>query len=153
MKLIRKLLSRNRPLAGRKDRIRGLSTAELVGIIVIVGILGALGGTYISGLVGAANTNAVSQNANSLNTVAASAVAAGGTVGAGLQIDTTSAATAIKSLNQGVTINGVTYQLSPPISAAAIATLGGSTPSYTMTATAGPPATVVFAAGAGATVP
>jgi type II secretory pathway pseudopilin PulG len=153
MKIISKLLSRNRPLAGRNHRIRGLSTAELVGIIVIVGILGALGGTYISGLVGAANTNAIAQNANSLNTVAASAVAAGATVGAGKQIDTTSVTTAINSLNAGVTLNGVTYQMSPPISAAAILTLAGSTPSYTMTATAGPPATVVFAAGAGGTVP
>jgi len=155
MQLIHKLLSLKRPAAGRNHRIRGLSTAELVGIIVIVGILGALGGTYIAGLVGQAQTNAIAQNANSLNTVAASAIAAGaGFGGAAGDIDTTSASTAIADLNAGVVVNNVTYQMSPPISAAAIATLASATPSYTMTVNGTPPnATIVFAAGAKATVP
>jgi hypothetical protein len=116
--------------------IRGLSTAELVGIIVIVGILGALGGTYVNGLVTAANTNAGNQNANTLNTTAASAFAGGATVGTDAgQVDTSSAANAINALNTGVTVNGVLYKMTPQIAATSIA-------SYTMTG-AGTP-NVVF---------
>ncbi len=122
---------------GRNRKIRGLSTAELVGIIVIVGILGALGGTYVNGLVTKANSNAGDQNANTLNTVAASVLAAGGTAGAGatFNIDTTSASTAIACLNAGVTVNNVLYQMTPPISAAALAAESGAT-SYVMNASA-----------------
>jgi len=140
MQLIRKLLRRNSSRFARSTN-RGLSTAELVGIIVIVGILGAIGGTYVNGLVTQANTNAGRQNASTLNTLAASVLAAGATVGApgasaggaANTIDTTSAATAIADLNGGVTVNNVLYKMTPPISAAAIATLGGAAPSYSMT--------------------
>jgi len=80
MQLIRKLLRLNSSRFARSAN-RGLSTAELVGIIVIVGILGAIGGTYVNGLVTQANTNAGRQNASTLNTLAASVLAAGATVG------------------------------------------------------------------------
>jgi len=146
MNIIRKLMSRTRPLVGRLHRIRGLSTAELVGIIVIVGILGALGGSYIIGLVNQADTNAISQNVATLNTVAASAVAGGATVGAGAQnnIDVTSSTTMVGSLNTGFTINGVSYKVSPAVPTPA---------SYTGTYNAGPPVSVTFVATAGATSP
>ena len=62
MQLIHKLLYRNRTRTGGNRLIRGLSTAELVGIIVVIGILGALGATYISGLVTTANSNTGDQN-------------------------------------------------------------------------------------------
>lgn len=140
--ILQRLLYRTPASAGRNRKIRGLSTAELVGIIVIVGILGALGGTYVNGLVSQANTNAGNQNANTLNTVAASVLAAGGTATAGAaagNIDTTSAATAIASLNTGVSVNGVLYQMTPAISQAAI-----TANSYTMNVTAGPPASIVY---------
>ena len=133
MNVIRKLLNRIRPQPGRNRMIRGLSTAELVGIIVIVGILGALGGTYVNGLVTQANINAGNQNANTLNTTAAAAFAGGATVGTGAgQLDTSTAYTAINALNAGVTVNGVLYKMTPPITAAAIAYNSNAT-SYTMT--------------------
>jgi Tfp pilus assembly major pilin PilA len=139
MKLIRKLLYWNCSYSGRKTS--GLSTAELVGIIVIVGILGALGGTYVNGLVTQANNNAGNQNATTLNTVTASIFAAGGdgTQGATAdptkgQLDTSSEANCLAVLNTtGVTVNGVTYKMTPPISAAAMATEGTASKSYTMT--------------------
>jgi hypothetical protein len=123
MKLIRNLISRNRTRLSRLQKIRGLSTAELVGIIVIVGILGALGGTYITGLVSAANQNTIAGNCSSLNSVYAAAVAGGATTTAGLvsqsNIDTTSNLTAIADLNAGVTVTtpsgNVVYQMSPKI--------------------------------------
>lgn len=77
MQLVRKLLSLTRSHAGRNQKIRGLSTAELVGIIVIIGILGAVGGTYIGSLVTTANTNAINSNVSSLNSVTAAMLAAG----------------------------------------------------------------------------
>ena len=131
MKLIQKLLQRIRPQTGRNHKIRGLSTAELVGIIVIVGILGALGGTYVNGLVTQASTNAGNQNANTLNTTIASAFAGGaGTgVGAGL-VDTTTNLTAIADLNAGVTVTSpggnVLYKMTPPIATPASYTMTGS---------------------------
>jgi hypothetical protein len=77
MQLVRKLLSLARSRVGRNQKIRGLSTAELVGIIVIIGILGALGGTYIGSLVTTANGNTGNSNASSLNSLCASMLAAG----------------------------------------------------------------------------
>jgi hypothetical protein len=155
MQLLQKLLSRNRPQIGRN--VRGLSTAELVGIIVIVGILGALGGTYIAGLVGQAQTNAIAQNVASLNTVAASSIAGGGTFGAtaglinatvGAPSPTTDAAL-ITSLNNGVVVGNVTYKMSPPISSAAI-----TADTYQATVSGTPPnATIVFAASSTSTTP
>jgi hypothetical protein len=141
MKLINKLLSRTHASHDRNHKVRGLSTAELVGIIVIVGILGALGGTYVNGLVNQANENAGLQNANTLNTVAASVLAGGGQLmpnatfstgdaQAG-KLDAATAADCVQALNNGiqVTENGVStlYQMTPPISAAAI-----TADSYTM---------------------
>jgi Tfp pilus assembly major pilin PilA len=163
MKIISKLLHRTPASADRNRKIRGLSTAELVGIIVIVGILGALGGTYVNGLVSQANTNAGMQNATTLNTVAASILAAGATLNTGAPaagdatagvLDADNATDCINEMNLGVTVksngNPVLYQMTPPISAAAIA--GNS---YKITAaggTAGAPATVTFTyAGNGAT--
>jgi len=146
MQIIRKLLFRNRSQSGRNHKIRGLSTAELVGIIVIVGILGALGGTYITGLVGQSKTNAGLQNAQSLNTVMASAFAGGATVGTGAgQLDLTSNLTAIAELcGPGVTVtnngNTITYKMNPTV---------GTPASYTLTGT--DPTTATFSYVAGAT--
>jgi type II secretory pathway pseudopilin PulG len=146
MKLIRKLIERNRTRLSRLQKIRGLSTAELVGIIVIVGILGALGGTYITGLVSSANTNTLAQNAASLNSVYASAVAGGAGTTAGVvapnNIDTTSNSTAIADLNQGVTVGTVVYQMSPKINTPA---------SYDMNLSSS--GTYVFSVHPGATTP
>jgi hypothetical protein len=140
MQIIRKLLFRTRSQSGRNHKIRGLSTAELVGIIVIVGILGALGGTYITGLTTAAKNNTGKQNAQSLTTVLTAAVAAGvncsvGATGANT-VDTTSAATAIPLLNLGVTdAQSVHYQVNPTIAATSIAsyTLDPATNSFAFT--------------------
>jgi hypothetical protein len=117
MNLIRKLLNRNQARTGRNRLIRGLSTAELVGIIVVIGILGALGATYISGMVTAASTNTGNQNAVTLSTLANSFVTGGGTIGVGAnELDLTTATTAITCLNTGIKdASGITYKMSPPI--------------------------------------
>ncbi len=152
MHLLRKLLFRKRPPTGAHRKIRGLSTAELVGIIVIVGILGALGGTYISGLIGQSKTNAGSQNAQSLNTVMSSAFAGGavvddGTHAAGM-LDMTSNLTAIAQLcGSGVSVtnngNTITYRMNPSVGTPASYALAGTDPtsyrfSYSPAAGAGP---------------
>ncbi len=117
MQLIRKLLNRNPARKGSNRTIRGLSTAELVGIIVVIGILGALGATYISGMVTAASTNTGKQNAVTLGTLANSFVTGGGQTGSGAnQLDLTSATTAIACLNTGITdAAGITYKMSPAV--------------------------------------
>lgn len=163
MKIINKLLHRTSASADRTRKIRGLSTAELVGIIVIVGILGALGGTYVNGLVNQANLNAINQNVTTLNTVAASVLAAGGTLansaytagdGANGILDAKTANDAIQSLNAGVTVksngNPVLYQMTPPISGAAMTANSYAMPTAVYTA-AGVNATVTFAPGVGTT--
>jgi len=142
MNIIQKLLYRNRSRLDRNQKVRGLSTAELVGIIVIVGILGAIGGTYITGLVTQASKNSVAQNASTLNTLYASATAAGCTIGPGAgNLDTTTAATAVASFNSGVkdSTGTVTYQMTPAATPA----------SYDISAT--PP--LVFSVHAGASTP
>ena len=138
MQLARQILFPHRSKSLRTRLIRGLSTAELVGIIVIVGILGALGGTYISGLISQSKTNTGTQNAQSLTTTLSSALAGGATVGtAAGQVDTSSVKNAILNLNAGVTVtnpNGttITYQMNPPINAnnTASYTLANNTFSY-----------------------
>jgi len=151
MQLIRKLLFRTRPGAGQNRKIRGLSTAELVGIIVIVGILGALGGTYVIGMVDAAKTSTGNQNAQSLNTVMSSAFAAGaiiddGTHAAGM-IDMTAPGTAAVNelCGAGVTVGtpAVTYKMNPPVGTPASYVLSGTDPTtykftYTPASGAGP---------------
>ncbi|MGH7997030.1 MAG: hypothetical protein ACREFX_11825 [Opitutaceae bacterium] len=146
MQLIRKLI-RNRSLSGRNHKIRGLSTAELIGIIIIVGILGALGGTYIGSLVSTANKNAIAQNVQSLDTVTASILAggvpvtdAGGIItninGTAVADTATDATPTLTLLNAGVagavgtSSAGVSYKMTPPISAAA---LSADTYTYTVT--------------------
>jgi len=143
MQLIRKLLFRNRSQSGRNHRIRGLSTAELVGIIVIVGILGALGGTYISGLIGQSKVNAGNQNAQSLNTVMASAFAGGaivddGTHAAGMLDMSSNLNTIAQLCGPGVSVtnngNTITYRMNPSVGTPASYTLSGNTPAtYTFT--------------------
>ena len=159
MQLVRRLLSRNRSQSGRNHKIRGLSTAELVGIIIIVGILGAIGGTYIGSLVNSANNNAIAQNINSLNTVCASMLSGGVPVttdAAGTVTNVNGTAVAntgafIALLNTGVTLNGVTYQMNPQISQAAI-TAGTYTPLAAPLA-AGPATAIAWSQTSGVTTP
>lgn len=158
MQLIRRLL-RYRSQGGRDHKIRGLSTAELVGIIIIVGILGAVGGTYIGSLVNSAETNSIAQNVNSLNTVCASMLSGGvpiTTDGSGnvTAVNGTAVATAtdlINLINGGVTFNGVTYQMNPQISAKAIA--AGTYVPTAAPATAGPASAITWAQASGVTTP
>jgi len=147
MKLVRKLMSLIPARAGRNRLIRGLSTAELVGIIVVVGVLGALGATYISGMVTAAQTNTGNQNAVTLSTLANSYVTGGGQLGASPLLDLSSAANAIACLNAGVTdAQGISYKMSPAIAASTISSFAvagngtaGSPIIFTYTQPAGSP--------------
>lgn len=158
MQLIRRLF-RHRIVLNRARRNRGLSTAELVGIIIIVGILGAVGGTYIGSLVNSATTNAIAQNVNSLNTVCASMLSGGVPVttdGAGNITNVNGTAIATPSdllnlMNAGVTYNGVTYQMNPQVSAKAI-TAGTYVPTASP-ATAGPASGISWAQANGVTTP
>jgi len=156
MNLIRRLI-RNRSYRGRDHKIRGLSTAELVGIIIIVGILGAVGGTYIGSLVNSAESNSIAQNCNSLNTVCASMLSGGVPItvtGGDFTVNGTDVGTAdglINAINAGsITLNGVTYQMTPQISAKAI-TAGTYVP--TPVPAAGPVTAITWAPIANATVP
>ncbi|HVW21064.1 MAG TPA: hypothetical protein VHC86_07590 [Opitutaceae bacterium] len=159
MNLIRRLI-RNRSYRGRDQKIRGLSTAELVGIIIIVGILGAVGGTYIGSLVNSAETNSIAQNVNSLNTVCASMLSGGIPVtvasGAVTQVGTTAISSTtdlINCINAGVTdpASGVTYQMNPKISTKAI-TAGTYVPTAVADAS-GNATAITWAPVANATVP
>jgi hypothetical protein len=158
MQIIRKLF-RNRSQGGRDRKIRGLSTAELVGIIIIVGILGAVGGTYIGSLVNSATTNAIAQNVNSLNTVCASMLSGGvpiTTDGAGNVTAVNGTAIAapadlLNLINAGVTFNGVSYQMNPQVSKAAI-TAGTYVPTAAPNV-AGPATAIAWAPAAGVTTP
>lgn len=125
MQLVRKLVTLARSRASRNQKIRGLSTAELVGIIVIIGILGALGGTYIGSLVTTANGNTGNSNASSLNSLCASMMAAGvpisvsgGDYTVGANTYTGGDSALVHALNVGIadpTNAGVTYRLTPQI--------------------------------------
>jgi hypothetical protein len=131
MQLVRRLIQTAPPSSLRRRLSRGLSTAELVGIIVIVGVLGALGGTYINGLVGSAKTNSGNQNAQTLNTVLSSAWAAGAVVDDGTHspgmIDCSTSANAVAQLcGNGVVVNGVTYKMNPPVGTQASYTLANA---------------------------
>lgn len=125
MQIIRRLLRIKPAPAGGRRLNRGLSTAELVGIIVVVGIIGALGATYITGLVSSANNNTGNQNAVTLGTLANSYVQSGGDVsGWGLGTTPGDATAAITALNAGVTGTAnanITYRMTPPIAAGSIA--------------------------------
>jgi len=125
MQLIRRLLYGRSAPKGRNRLIRGLSTAELVGIIVVIGVLGALGATYITGLVSTANSNTGTQNAVTLGTLANSYVQSGGDVsGWGLTATPGDATAAITALNTGVTGTGtsaITYKMTPAIATTSIA--------------------------------
>jgi len=103
----------DRPKAIGSARLRGLSTSELVGIIVIVGILGALSTAFMTNLISTSKLNAGNQNAQSLNAALTSALSAGAVV------DTSSTDNAITALNAGVTVgtgaDAVTFRVNPPI--------------------------------------
>lgn len=123
MQLIRRLLVRTSTHSGRNRLLRGLSTAELVGIIIVVGILGALGTTYITGMVNTANNNTGNQNAVTLSTLANSYVTSGGSV-ASWNLPTAAPGdptAAITALNSGVSAGGISYQMTPNINANSIA--------------------------------
>ena len=130
MQLIHKLLNRNPARTGRNRLIRGLSTAELVGIIVVIGILGALGATYISGLVTTANSNTGDQNAVTLSTLVNSYVTGGGdiTVFGSLSQTPSDATAAVAQLNKGITDKaGISYQMTPNVN---VITDGNGTQNY-----------------------
>jgi type II secretory pathway pseudopilin PulG len=97
----------------KNRRIRGLSTAELVGIIVIVGVLGALAISSISNLTSQAKANAGLQNAEALNTTITAARNAGAVV------DTSDVPAAITALNAGVMVGSgataIVFRVNPPI--------------------------------------
>jgi Tfp pilus assembly protein FimT len=96
-----------------QSRLSGLSTAELVGIIVIIGVLGSLSTAYITNLISTSKANTGTQNAQSLNNTLTSAISAGAVV------DTSTTDAAISDLNTGVTVgtgaNALTFRMNPPI--------------------------------------
>jgi prepilin-type N-terminal cleavage/methylation domain-containing protein len=109
---------------------RGFSLVELLGVIILIGVISL--GAYI--YVGNANQQAIAntkiRNAQMLNQLVSISAATGATIATGAtnNIDTTSKLTAIASLNNGFTVNSIPFKMSPPILTPASYTMSGTPP-------------------------
>jgi prepilin-type N-terminal cleavage/methylation domain-containing protein len=110
-------LHKNRSLR----RVRGFTLPELIGTIIIIGVIAAVAGVQVLNANAQARENAKYGNAQALNRVCVSAIAGGAAVGSGAtnNIDTTTNLTAIAKLNTGFTVGGITYQVAPVVQTAA----------------------------------
>jgi prepilin-type N-terminal cleavage/methylation domain-containing protein len=110
----------------------GFSLVELLGVIVLIGIISLGAYIYVGNASQQAITNTKARNAQMLNQLVSIAAATGATIGPGGNIDTTSVTSAITSLNTGFTVNGIPIKMNPPV---------GTPTSYTMSGT---PPTISF---------
>jgi prepilin-type N-terminal cleavage/methylation domain-containing protein len=120
--------------AFRSRSTTGFSLVELLGVIVLIGIISLGAYIYVGNASQQAITNTKARNAQMLNQLVSIAAATGATIGTGAanNIDTTSVTTAITSLNTGFTVNGIPIKMNPPV---------GTPTSYTMSGT---PPTISF---------
>jgi len=104
-----------------KKRLQGFTLPELIGAIVVIGIIAAVATVQVLNANVQARENAKYGNAQSLNRVCVSAISGGATVGSGAtnNIDTTTNLTAIAKMNTGFTVGGITYQVAPSVQTAA----------------------------------
>lgn len=106
----------------------GFSLVELLGVIVLIGIISLGAYIYVGNASQQAITNTKARNAQMLNQLVSIAAATGATIGPGGSIDTTSATTAITSLNTGFTVNGIPIKMNPPVGTPASYTMSGTPP-------------------------
>jgi prepilin-type N-terminal cleavage/methylation domain-containing protein len=109
----------------------GFSLVELLGVIVLIGIISLGAYIYVGNASQQAITNTKARNAQMLNQLVSIAAATGATIGPGGNIDTTSAPTAvsaINSLNAGFTINGIPIKMNPPVGTPSSYTMSGTPP-------------------------
>jgi prepilin-type N-terminal cleavage/methylation domain-containing protein len=105
----------------------GFSLVELLGVIVLIGIISLGAYIYVGNASQQAITNTKARNAQMLNQLVAIAAATGATIGSGASnnIDIT---TAITSLNTGFTVNGIPIKMNPPVGTPASYTMSGTPP-------------------------
>jgi prepilin-type N-terminal cleavage/methylation domain-containing protein len=108
----------------------GFSLVELLGVIVLIGIISLGAYIYVGNASQQAITNTKARNAQMLNQLVSICAATGATIasGSGNNIDTTSVQTAITSLNTGFTVNGIPIKMNPPIATPASYTMSGTAP-------------------------
>jgi prepilin-type N-terminal cleavage/methylation domain-containing protein len=126
--------------AFRSSATAGFSLVELLGVIVLIGIISLGAYIYVGNASQQAILNTKLRNAQMLNQLLSIAAATGATIGPGGNIDTSSAPTAvsaINSLNTGFTVGSgstaIPIKMNPPV---------GTPSSYTMSGT---PPTISFA--------
>jgi prepilin-type N-terminal cleavage/methylation domain-containing protein len=108
----------------------GFSLVELLGVIVLIGIISLGAYIYVGNASQQAITNTKARNAQMLNQLVSIAAATGATIanGSSNNIDTTSVTTAIASLNTGFTVNGIPIKMNPPVGTPASYTMSGTPP-------------------------
>ena len=114
--------------AFRSSSTAGFSLVELLGVIVLIGIISLGAYIYVGNASQQAITNTKARNAQMLNQLVSIAAATGATIGPGGNIDTTSVTTAITSLNTGFTVNGIPIKMNPPVGTPASYTMSGTPP-------------------------
>ena len=113
--------------------IKGFSLPELITVVVVIAILGAIALGVVTNLTTQAKANAGIANAATLSRMVAQLSAAGSTFATGAavgNVDTTSAVSMIGSLNTGVSVAGMTFKMQPTIQTPAsytAAVLGATT--------------------------
>jgi prepilin-type N-terminal cleavage/methylation domain-containing protein len=123
-------LRRAQPLAFSLPPTAGFSLVELLGVIVLIGIISLGAYIYVGNASQQAITNTKARNAQMLNQLVSIAAATGATIGTGAanNIDTTSVTTAVNSLNTGFTVNGIPIKMNPPVGTPASYTMSGTPP-------------------------
>jgi len=118
---------------------RGFTLPELIGAIVVIGIISAVATVQVLNANTQARENAKYGNAQALNRLVVSAASGGATIAAGAtnNIDTTTNLTAIAKINTGFTVGGITFQMTPVIQTPASYTMSGSAPQITFSYTTG----------------
>jgi prepilin-type N-terminal cleavage/methylation domain-containing protein len=114
----------------RANSTRGFSLVELLGVIILIGVISLGAYIYVGNARIQAITNTKVRNAQMLNQLVSISAATGATIATGAtnNIDTTSNLTAIASLNAGFTSNGIPIKMNPPILTPASYTMSGTPP-------------------------
>jgi|HubBroStandDraft_6_1064221.scaffolds.fasta_scaffold683395_1 prepilin-type N-terminal cleavage/methylation domain-containing protein len=125
-------LRRARPPAVSPPSTAGFSLVELLGVIVLIGIISLGAYIYVGNASQEAILNTKLRNAQMLNQLVSIAAATGATIGPGAanNIDTTTAQTAIASLNTGFTVSpaNIPVKMNPPVATPASYTMNGAPP-------------------------